>query len=671
MNFSVWFWSLCLCVSVVQGEVVINEVFYNAPDDLDLEFVELHAATEKSVELSGWTLADAKDTLFAFPKGSRIEAGGYLVLSRGMADFETFYGFEAAGELTRGLGNGGDEVILKDESGMIRDQLAYDDEAPWPVVADGMSASLERVHPLAPGALASSWVPSPSSNRYQTQPGGSPGKVNVGRTPGVPPRVKAVIARNEVKPGHKISVRVELEADSPPVKRVRMAYRFVTGNELGPVKTLSAKADSSGRFFSATLPTRKERGILRYWILAEGGKKGLIRRVPAAHALRPAFSVVVTDPVPCQEIPVVQFLLPEENFPKNLSPFFYRRNEAVPDRSAQGKAAFILTEPKTGISKVFDFVHITQRKGGYKVRLHKDRLWREMSTINVLGVFGWRHTLCEPLAFELHRRAGVPASWADFFQVEIDGERRGVHLAFEQPNKAFLRRNDLDDDGNLFKAIWQASHRPSQRAYPSGVDYPQRLIGRHEKKTNVHEDYGDLVELVEELEKGEALPDPEGIINYFAANSLLSHWDGFHNNYFLYHEVSKKTDKWWLFPWDQDKTWGFHDRVGPNEVFFSLPLNAGRKGFLPPDQFGPDDRFQGAIGLRGAAWYRYGGEISRAVLDHPETGKRFLLRIRELAMEVFTEEIFGPEMDQMEKRLQPEVTKEQAKEIRQTLALYR
>ncbi len=64
-------------------------------------------------------------------------------------------------------------------------------------------------------------------------------------------------------------------------------------------------------------------------------------------------------------------------------------------------------------------------------------------------------------------------------------------------------------------------------------------IGRHEKKTRVHEPYKDLIKVVSELEEGTTIFNIGRGINYFAANSLLSHWDGFHNDYFLYHSGTR------------------------------------------------------------------------------------------------------------------------------------
>jgi spore coat protein CotH len=51
-------------------------------------------------------------------------------------------------------------------------------------------------------------------------------------------------------------------------------------------------------------------------------------------------------------------------------------------------------------------------------------------------------------------------------------------------------------------------------------------------------------------------------------STVLSHWDGFFNNYFTYHDRNS-SGQWEIYPWDQDKTWGFHDQSG-DKVFFPI-----------------------------------------------------------------------------------------------------
>jgi hypothetical protein len=63
------------------GGVVINEIFYNAPDDLDdIQWIELFNPDDRPADLGGWTLDKGK--LFTLPPGSRIEPKGFLVVSR-------------------------------------------------------------------------------------------------------------------------------------------------------------------------------------------------------------------------------------------------------------------------------------------------------------------------------------------------------------------------------------------------------------------------------------------------------------------------------------------------------------------------------------------------------------------------------------------------------------
>src|SRR4029453_13672468 len=96
-----------------RGGVVINEVMYNAPDDLDdLQFVELHNTSDKAVDLAGWKLA--KGAKYPFPAGAKNEAGGYLVLCKNLKVFKTHYGFDAAGEFKGTLGRDSETLELLD-----------------------------------------------------------------------------------------------------------------------------------------------------------------------------------------------------------------------------------------------------------------------------------------------------------------------------------------------------------------------------------------------------------------------------------------------------------------------------------------------------------------------------------------------------------------------------
>ena len=84
-------WVLVLaCLSpLAHARVVINEIMYHAPDDLDdLQYVELHNAGDQPVDLGGWAVK--KGVKFKFPPGTRIEPRGFLVICRSAERFKEF-----------------------------------------------------------------------------------------------------------------------------------------------------------------------------------------------------------------------------------------------------------------------------------------------------------------------------------------------------------------------------------------------------------------------------------------------------------------------------------------------------------------------------------------------------------------------------------------------------
>ena len=319
----------------------------------------------------------------------------------------------------------------------------------------------------------------------------------------------------------------------------------------------------------------------------------------------------------------------------------------------QGRSALVYTDADSGETRLFDFINIVPRKSGYKVRLHKDRMIDGMKTINVLFEPDEKTCINEALAYDLYRAAGNATPRAGYLRLLIDGKLVGYHLWFEQANGAFLRHNDISDKGTLYKVTWQGSagaseftpedKRPTER---------QDIVRRYDNISDPHDGYDDLIKLVVALEEAEGDEekmwetiekrfDVENVINYFAVNSLLSHWDGFFNNYYLYHDTRRK--KWMIFPFDQDSTWS--QRMGDVESLSRMPLN-----------YGSSEAVRGGFGRGGQMWWRDGGEISKPLLANPEFKKQFRARLKELAENVFNEEDFGARLSKAEELLKAEVT---------------
>ena len=166
------------------GPVVVNEIMYHPPDlqggedNLDHEFIELHNITGSAVDLftyfpdvdltEPWILSRAVD--FGFPLDAAIGPHGYLLvvsfdpvampdkLADFLAEYRLHPSTEIVGPYTGKLSNAGERLRLRkpDEPEFDPDkfvpyplveEIPYDDEPPWPVLADGFGRSLERLDP--------------------------------------------------------------------------------------------------------------------------------------------------------------------------------------------------------------------------------------------------------------------------------------------------------------------------------------------------------------------------------------------------------------------------------------------------------------------------------------------------------------------------------------------
>jgi len=145
-----------------EAHVVINEIFYHAPDDInDLEYIELHNTGDEAVDLSGWSFT--KGIKFKFDGGTQIPARGFVVLCSSRKLFGGFYNAAVAAEFKSRLSNKGERLELSDARGRVVDAVRYQDSAPWPLGADGLSGSLERICPDAGGDNPANWACSPLS----------------------------------------------------------------------------------------------------------------------------------------------------------------------------------------------------------------------------------------------------------------------------------------------------------------------------------------------------------------------------------------------------------------------------------------------------------------------------------------------------------------------------
>ncbi|MBX9585082.1 MAG: CotH kinase family protein [Gemmataceae bacterium] len=613
--------------------VVINEVMYHPPDDRDdLQFVELHNPGTAAADLSGWKLKGAG---YEFPAGTAVEAGGYLVVAKNGPEFKRVYGFDPAGEFKGVLGHGGEKLELVDAAGRPVGEVRYGTRAPWPVSPDGGSASLERVCPAAPGKDPENWAASPLP-AGRPAPGGTPGKKNSVYSATPPPVVSNLAAAPaHPTPGQELKVTADVRAGGP-LAAVELLYRVAgAGSETAEVAVPMTKG--AGDSYAAVVPAQEAGRLVRFRVRAADAA-GAVRVFPHPNDLRPAASAYVADRVEPGKIPLgfvvsggqAEFRAAQAQ----VRPAFGR--PPAPPPPVRGNSAFVYVGLKAAGPEVFDFVTLSPRTGGRKVRFHKDQPLGGVTTVNLVYEYQDRFPLAESLAYEVYRRAGVPCPRTDFVRTTVDGRVVGFELLVEQPNKAFLRRTGYDPGGSLYKANWLGN----------------MLVQRHEKKSPAAGGHADLADLVGGLLKVRGDDqwayikkhfDAAEMASLYAVRTILSDWDGFFNNYYLHHDAAG-SGKWVMFPWDQDKTWGFHDGLRPGQSFVDMPITYGMEGDRPPPG-------QGTFGT----WWRRGGDLSRPLLANPTFRRHFLARTKQLLETVYTEEAFGPVIDALGERLADEV----------------
>ncbi len=163
-------------------DIVINEIHYNPlgeDSSVLLEYIELYNADATTVGLGAWEL-DFGPVPYVFPGNAQMAPGEYVVVAENAAallsatGWATPYEWGGTNGLATGLGNGSDDIILRDGiagGSNVIDMVVYDDDPPWPTAPDGDGPSLELVNPTLDNAQYTAWRASLGLH-------GTPGAIN-------------------------------------------------------------------------------------------------------------------------------------------------------------------------------------------------------------------------------------------------------------------------------------------------------------------------------------------------------------------------------------------------------------------------------------------------------------------------------------------------------------
>lgn len=191
-----------------EGNVVINEIMYN-PAVSAGSFIEIHNRhASASFDLSGWRLDGVG---YVFPDGVVIAPNGFLVVAQNLAGFAAAHGPSIApvGEFPGSLDNGGERLKLVKpgataEQDVVVDEVRYDDELPWPVLADGFGPSLQLIDPAQDNWPPSNWGVTATNAANRATPAAA--NAGIGTLPAFPKVVlNEVLANNVAGPADRFN----------------------------------------------------------------------------------------------------------------------------------------------------------------------------------------------------------------------------------------------------------------------------------------------------------------------------------------------------------------------------------------------------------------------------------------------------------------------------------
>ncbi len=501
--------------------VVVSEIMYHAVMDdgpvEDHEFIELHNRTDAPVSLAGWKLADG--VTFAFEDGTTLGPRAYLVIARNrerlLADVPA-YRLEpdaVLGDYAGSLDNGGERLLLVDAQGKKVDEVAYDDQRPWPMAADALGAgeawlpeailpleqhrfmgrSLERISVEHPGGSAANWAASALDGATPGRPNGTSGKP----LPVIASVTASVTASAAGRGGEAI------RAADPVLVRATVAG--IPGGATGPITapeieyfvddieridepTEKVALTPAGDGWEATLPAQAAGSVVRYRVVGDRGRGSEVL-APRDSDPYPHFAYYVDPEIPGKTA-VYQLFISQADWtrlylnmapgrvPENASgtnPFACKVN---PLWNGRVPAVFVAG------GKVYDVRvryqgSFQRRLGGLFVDPMK---WPagfvRPQAPNPLRVFSWsirfpRHDRFEGkrsfnlnnltqschgfntmVGGELFERAGIPAARSRYVRYYINGTYYHYMIQHEHMDDDFIERAyGRGTPGDLFKAV--------------------------------------------------------------------------------------------------------------------------------------------------------------------------------------------------------------------------
>jgi spore coat protein H len=270
----------------------------------------------------------------------------------------------------------------------------------------------------------------------------------------------------------------------------------------------------------------------------------------------------------------------------------------------------------------------TWPKKPLKIFFEKDKEFEGNHVLNLNSCWRDPAFIREQLAYHIYTACSVPSPKSRMVRVNMNSQFYGLFVEVEQPDKRFLKRVNLKG-----AAIYKANSR-SNRSDERDLGTEAAFQSHYEKETRKDEGFRDLQGFCHELAATpnaarffETQVDLDRYVNYLVATTFVQNWDYLDKNHFLLHDVDG-SKKWFIVPWDLDRTLGDHWDGSFDET--QLPLELGTSA-LP----------------RNRSWNR----LFDAFVKEPALRARFLDRLEALLEKEFTKEKLFPILDQLESQI--------------------
>lgn len=605
------------CEEEEEGSLVrLSEFVYHSAlrseDDRGTEFIELTNFGGEAVSLEGWALVG--EVFYQFGKGVVLGSGESIVAAWSPERLAREYpslGLEGvAGAYEGDLGNGGGRILLVRPEGSLADGVSYDDDFPWPSLADGRAAneeggdiSLRRVCWEGLGWDAAHWV-------ADREP--SPGRMEKGREGGEEgscASLPALLVEAETEPKRVTSAERPLlaavfaESEEGLVHSARVRY-WVDDVEMdGGEAMMSLEMNDQGEGgdwragdgkWSVRMPLLAANSIVRYQVEWEetSGQRGV-----SPSGERDAFgwhAYFVEPQSSSGHFKVYHLFLSAANWRRleeNIALGTVVDNRVNPRWNEEVPAVFVADGIVHDVQARHQGSHYyrNNRSAGHlpfgcasgrnddPVPVLNWRIdfpsYRRHDGIDVLilrSLHGWpRH-----IAFRLFELAGVPAPRTGWAKLRVNNcDYTDKVFQIERPGRDLLTRW-FGEVGDFFKPHVNPFFGSASADLITEPLYDYTVQERYEHtydrktlewKNNPFDGVADAPQaMIEGLHQArdqgkEALRawladhfDVDLTLRYICTQNYIAFTDGIQSNYFLY----KKADdgKWCMLPWDMAAT---------------------------------------------------------------------------------------------------------------------